>query len=111
MIASCNDSAVSEIELPVPDEEQTTLIRPSDNPEPPELVAAYDDLWEQIELNYGKTGSTGTVAVAQANQIAIELAQYDGPMAQAFDWMQIGLDAVFEADSTDTNRRYIGKIV
>ncbi len=43
-----------------------------------------------------------TNAVLQANQIAVELAQYDGPMAQVFESMQISLDAIISADSTDT---------
>lgn len=38
LIASCNDSAIPEVELPVPDEEQIKLTPPSANPEPPELV-------------------------------------------------------------------------
>ncbi len=109
-IASCNDSAIPEVEFPVPDEEQTELIPPSANPEPPELVQEYEDLWMQIESKHGKTGVTDTNAVLQANQIAIELAQYNGPMAQALEHMQAGYDAVISADSTDTIEDVLDKL-
>lgn len=62
----------------------------------------YEELWQEIESNYGKTGVTDTNAVSRANQIAVELAEYGGYMAQVFDIMQIGVDAVASADSTDT---------
>ncbi len=57
------------------------MIRPSANPEPAELVQKYEELWQEIESNYGKTGVTDTNAVLQANQIAVELAEYGGYMA------------------------------
>ena len=82
--------------MPVPDEEQITLIRPSDNPEPPELVAAYENLWMKIEASRGKQGGVDTAAVIEANLLAVELSQYDGVMAEVFEI----LDAVFEDSLT-----------
>ena len=51
----CNDSAVTEIEVDNHDE-QFELIPPSANPEPPELVAVYLELWDEIDAKRGKTG-------------------------------------------------------
>lgn len=95
LIASCNDLAIPEIE--VADEEQKSA-----KPEPPELIKAYEDIWKEIELSYGKTGIMDSNSVLQANHLAVELAQYDGHMRKAFDQMQIGFDEVLSADSTDT---------
>ncbi|MXW32906.1 MAG: hypothetical protein F4100_06295 [Rhodothermaceae bacterium] len=84
-VIGCNDSAVTEIE--VQDEEQVELILPSDDPEPPELVAEYYALWDEIEREKldGKLDST---KVLKAHRLAVELSKYDGPMAKVFEIFQ-----------------------
>lgn len=54
----------------------------------------------EIESKYGKTGATDSAAVQEANEIAIELAQYDGLMAEVFEIVGVALQAATEADST-----------
>ena len=93
LIAGCNDSAIPEIELPVPDEEQTTLIPPSANPEPPELVARYIELQMEIESKHGKQAQIDTAAVVEGIMLANELATYNGPMARVFQFIEAGVEA------------------
>ena len=87
LVTGCNDSAIPQVELEVPDEEQLELIPPSLNPEPPELVAEYYDLWDEIEREKldGKLDST---KVLKAHRLAVELSKYDGPMAKVFEIFQ-----------------------
>ena len=100
-VIGCNDSAIPEVEFQVPDEDQQLeLTPPSANPEPPELVERYLELWEEIELRRGKTGTTDSAAVQEANAIADELAQYDGYMSKVYEAIQIAIDIVIESDST-----------
>lgn len=100
LIASCNDSAIPEVEFPVPDEEQTTLIRPSDNPEPPELIDQYYALWAEIEQEK-LDGQLDSTKVLEANKLAIELAKYDGMMAETFATLEIIIDGYSEGKSTE----------
>ena len=96
MIASCNDSAIPEVELPVPDEEQIELIPPSANPEPPELVARYIELQMEIESKHGKQAEIDTVI--EGIMLANELAAYNGPMGRVFQFIDADIEAT-EADS------------
>ncbi|MYA82514.1 MAG: hypothetical protein F4155_08790 [Acidimicrobiales bacterium] len=54
----------------------------------------------EIESKFGKTGAADSAAVQEANQLAVELAQYDGPMAKVFEAIQIAVDLAIESDST-----------
>lgn len=83
LVAGCNDSAIPEVEFPVPDEEQTELIPPSANPEPPELVAAYHNLADEI-LRDQLDGVTDSVKVLKLYHMIVDLSKYDGPMALVF---------------------------
>lgn len=83
LIASCNDSAIPEVEFPVPDEEQVELIRPSTNPEPPELVQDYYDLVDEIEKDY-LDGVEDSTKILQVTRMAVELSKYHGSMALIF---------------------------
>lgn len=98
LIAGCSDSAILEVELPVPDEEQIELIPPSANPEPPELVARYIELQMEIESKHGKQAEIDTAAVIEGIMLANELATYNGPMARVFQFIDAGIEAT-EADS------------
>lgn len=62
----------------------------------------YLELWDEIDAKRGKDGATDSAAVQEANEIAIELAQYDGIMAEVFSDMAVGINAAISADSTDT---------
>ena len=108
LLASCNDSAVSEIELPVPDEEQIELIPPSANPEPPELVAAYEDLWMEISYEQER-GILNSTKVMEANRLAIELSKYDGPMGRVFETLEIILDANAAGKSEEEIKEIVAK--
>jgi len=100
LIAGCSDSTILEAEFATLDEKQFDLTPPSGAPEPPEMVELYLDLWSDIESRHGKTGTIDSVAVLEANGIAIELAQYDGPMAKVFEAIQTAINIVLESDST-----------
>ena len=82
----------------LPDEEQIKLTPPSANPEPPELVARYIKLQIEIESKHGKQAEIDTAAVIEGIMLANELATYNGPMAQVFQFIEIGIEAT-EADS------------
>ena len=93
-VIGCNDSAIPEVEFQVPDEDQQLeLTPPSANPEPPELIAAYNDLWMEIEAEQRETGKLDSAKVLEANLLAIERAKYDGTMAETFATLEIILDA------------------
>ena len=78
----CNDSAVTEIDVDNQDE-QLELIPPSANSEPPELVAEYHNLWDEI-IRDQLDGEVDSTKVLKAQSLAVELAKYDGPMAFIF---------------------------
>ena len=79
LIAGCSDNQITEIDHPE-DEETPEIVR---SEEPPELVAAWNKLWMQIEQEK-LDGEVDTTKVLQANRIAVELSKYDGPVQRAF---------------------------
>ena len=83
MIAGCSDSAIPEVEFEVPDEERIERIPTNPNPEPPELVAEYHALWDEIQREQ-LDGEVDSTKVLEAYRLAVELAKYDGPMAFIF---------------------------
>lgn len=82
LISGCSDSAIPEVEL-FPDDEQLELIRPNDNPEPSELVAAYHNLADEI-LRDQLDGVTDSVKVLKLYRAIVDLSKYDGAMALVF---------------------------
>lgn len=83
LIAGCSDSSVTELDQNN-NEDRSKII----NEEPPELVAAYNDLWMEISYEHSQ-GILDTTKVLKANRIAVELSKYDGPMQQAFEIIEI----------------------
>ncbi|MCY3999752.1 MAG: hypothetical protein OXF06_04680 [Bacteroidetes bacterium] len=99
LIAGCNDSSILDVELQIPDkDQQLELTPPNANPEPPELVERYRELWMEIVSKYGKSLEIDSVADVEANRLAIELAQYDGPMAQVFEFIKAGLEIAADSE-------------
>ncbi len=107
----CTNSVIPQVEFEVPDgDQQLELIPPSATPEPPELVARYLELWDEINVKRGKTGTTDSATVQEANKIAIELAQYNGIMAEVFEAMEIGIATVgmWSCIGTAARSAYVG---
>ena len=93
LIVGCSDSAITDIA--VSDKERidpsgiTNEVLPGIiNEEPPELVAAYDDLSMDIIERKERTGEVDSSKVLEANRLAVELAKYDGPMAFTLKMIQ-----------------------
>ncbi len=94
-LVGCTDSVIPQVEFEVPDgDQQLERIPPSATPEPPELMARYLELWDEIDVKRGKTGTTDSATIQEVNKTAIELAQYNGIMAEVFEAMEIGIATV-----------------
>ncbi len=114
-VIGCNDSAVTQIEIDSQDK-QHELIPQSSNSEPPELVAEYYALWTEIEREQ-LDGELDSTKVLKANHLAVELAKYDGIMAQVFETLEIVIDgasagkAIKEIKEELSERREMDRIV
>ncbi len=76
MIVSCNDSAITEIEV-----KDVNVQIPGK--EPPEIVTKYHTLMEEIRRGI-LDGTLDNTKVLKANRLAVELGKYDGIMAFIF---------------------------
>ncbi len=52
----------------------------------------------EIESKYGTSSEIDCVAIVEANRLAIELAEYDGPMTKVFEFIEAGLEVATDSE-------------
>lgn len=102
IISGCSDNQITEITYG-DRVGQTEII----NEEPPELVQAYNDLWMEISHEQSR-GIFDSTKVLKANRMAIELSEYDGPMAEVFKTLEVILDAHVAGKSIEEIKEQLG---
>ncbi len=112
LIAGCSDTSVTEVDQIYDDRESQDQIVPLNNPEPPELVQAWDDLWMRISYKQSR-GIVDTTKVLEAKRIALPLnfTKYDGPTRQAFEILEVVLDGHNAGKSIEEIKQEVRKFV
>lgn len=83
LVSGCSETSITEVDHPEDEDTPEVVL----NEEPPELVAAYESLVDEIVRDQ-LDGVVDSTKVLQANRMAVQLSKYHGPMRLTFQLIQ-----------------------